>query len=181
MVLLIGPVSIPTPQQTCKVFLFNTTVDRLFYCQNKYGEFRIFELLATLTQPLQIPVWVSLMISTILIILVLKVEDPLALIGVIVGQSGVTRVKRSKSGKTETFRNILLVIWSLLISTSISFLYNGLLTADMLVPVPDKVIETFKQLILSGFKIAYPIPIANGIYWYRVSQNYKLQKNNLAK
>jgi hypothetical protein len=105
---------------------------------------------------------------------VLKVKNPLALIGVIVGQSGVTRVKPSKSGNSETFRNILLVIWSLLISTSISFVYNGLLTADMLVPVPDKVIETFKQLILSGFKIAYHsnLPVT---YWFGVSKIIKFK------
>jgi hypothetical protein len=89
--------------------------------------------LATLTTPFSPDVWVALFVSTVLIILLLRPKDPIGLLGIIVGQ-GYQKLK-----KTTAVRNILLVLWSLMVSTSISFLYDGLLTADMLVPLPDKV------------------------------------------
>ncbi len=89
--------------------------------------------MATLTTPFSPDVWVALFVSTVLIILLLRPKDPIGLLGIIVGQ-GYQKLK-----KTTPVRNILLVLWSLMVSTSISFLYDGLLTADMLVPLPDKV------------------------------------------
>ncbi len=89
--------------------------------------------MATLTTPFSPDVWVALFVSTVLIILLLRPKDPIGLLGIIVGQ-GYQKLK-----KTTAVRNILLVLWSLMVSTSISFLYDGLLTADMLVPLPDKV------------------------------------------
>jgi hypothetical protein len=149
---------------------YNTSSERLFYCVDKYAanSAASFDLLM---QPFTSELWITLAVSTVLLIIVLKPKDPLAVLGVIVGQGYTPKLHIGYGpGNSETVRAGVLVMWSLLISTSISFLYNGLLTADMLVPLPDKVIGTFKELILSGFKIAYmdTNPISNGMEWYKV-------------
>lgn len=165
MVILPGPYSRSYPHNYSNSLFYNTSTDRLFYCANIHeSSHGIMNLFATLTQPFQPTVWMSLVGSTGLMVLVVKPKDPIRFLSIIVGQGYLALLP----GKGKRFRYCLLIFWSLIISTSISFLYDGLLTADMLVPVPDKVIGTFKELVLRGFKIGYMLDydLSEARKWY---------------
>ena len=48
---------------------------------------------------------------------------------------------------------MLLVFWSLLASSLISSLYEGIMTSEMVVPVPDKIILTFSEMLATKYKL----------------------------
>ncbi|OXA54441.1 hypothetical protein Fcan01_11626 [Folsomia candida] len=165
MVILPGPYSRSYPRNYSKSLFYNTSTDRLFYCTDKYESSQgMLNLFGTLTHPFELPVWTSLVASTGLMVLVVRPKDPVRFLSIIVRQGYLVL----RPGKGKRFRYRLLIFWSLVISTSVSFLYEGLLTAEILVPVQDKVIGTFKELILKGFKIGYMSDhnLSEAMRWY---------------
>jgi len=177
MIIFPGPMArIGGPRRNyAKEVTLNRTTDKLIYCVDKRKiTAGILSMLAALVSPFEKSVWICLISVTVLIVCIVRPENPVSLAAVLVGQGYLPKFSRNHNGDPRISaiqrktRVGLVIFWSILMSTSMSYLYDASLTADMLVPLPDHVISTFEEMILAGYKIGYMHnwPLTNAWSWY---------------
>jgi hypothetical protein len=172
MIIISGPISRLFGSNYTKEFLINITSDKLIYCVDKFEvSSGILGMLSSLVQPFNPSVWIALLSTIFLMIIVVRPEDPLGMAGIILGNGYIPRfvnVVEEERHLNQKTRSVLVVFWSLLMSTSVSHLYDAILTADMLVPLPEYRIKTFEELIFKGYKIGYmrDFSLAGAAEWY---------------
>jgi hypothetical protein len=161
MLIFVGPLGRGRFFNNTKQYVLNSTVSYLLYCVDTAERESIFTTLLTPFAPFDYYTWTLILAVTISFILLIRPRNHILYWTIILRISppfsSVKEIRRSWNDSMSTaFLVFLLASWSLMSSNLLTNYYEGFISSEIMVPLPQKTISTFTELLQRGYKIVLP-------------------------
>lgn len=169
----------------CNQFYHDAGPARLLYCVDYARASRAVQL-SSLFSPFDLYIWLTILFIILLIVLV----------SILLRKSKINKIvelwfafacqflRQQTPGKILAGQHatvpLLLCLWSLISTVLLSSLYEGVVTSEMVAPVPDFVIPSFKELLSAQYKVVwegYP----NQTHWTIKHFDWKFKANGISQ